>query len=187
MEKPEVRIGFREFKAISRAITTYQDLDILLKHLAEHICRSFGVKGCSILLFDDREKQLFRVSSYGVSKEYLDKGPLPLDVKSSPLFTGQPIFIDNMQTDRRVLYPEDAAKEGLVSMLSVPVKYGDSLSGILRIYHDSLWDLHEEDLDSFCLLGDHLGLVVENRGLKNFLDQVKRALGNLPLRMLDGL
>jgi len=183
----ENRIGFEQFKSISRAITTYRELNFLVNHLVEHICRAFEVKGCCILLYDDHEGQLFRVASHGLSEAYLSKGPLPLDEASSRLAKGEPVFIEDMRSDGRVLYPEAAEKEGLIAMLSAPIRYRGAFLGIMRVYHNRSWSLSEADLDSFCLIGDQLGLVVENNGLKNFLDQVRVAMCGLPRRMLEGL
>ena len=184
---PEQIIGFEQFKSICRAISTYRELDFLINHLVEHICRSFKVRGCGILLYDDHEGELFRVASHGLSEAYLNKGPLPLEENESRLARGEPVFIEDMPTDERVLYPDAARKEGLVAMLSVPVRYNGAFLGVIRVYHDRRWSLHEADLDSFCLFGDQLGLVVENAGLKNFLDQVRAAMCGLPRRMLEGL
>jgi len=180
------KIHLADFKSISRAITAYEDLNLLADHMTERICRSFEVKGCSIMLFDERERQLFRVSSYGVSEEYLQKGPVLIDKKYTAFVTGEPVFIENFQNDLRVQYPEAAAKEGIISMLSVPIQYKDAPIGIIRIYNDEIWELDPEDLDSFCLLAEYMGLVIENNGLKNFLDKVKSAMETLPLRMLEG-
>lgn len=186
-QMPVRRIYLKEFKAISRAIVTYEDLSLLISHVVERICRSFEVRGCSIMLFDDREKQLFRVGSFGVSEEYLNKGPIFVDGKYGAFESGEPVFVEDMQKDPRVQYPEAAAREGIASMLSIPVKFRGAVSGIIRIYNSEPWILHEDDLDSFCLLAEHLGLVIESNGLKNFLDQVKIAMESLPLRMLKGL
>ncbi|GAG14584.1 unnamed protein product, partial [marine sediment metagenome] len=115
------------------------------------------------------------------------KGPVFWDLKHCAISTGVPVFIDDMQNDPRVQYPEAAAKEGIVSMLSVPIKCREAIIGILRIYCSEPRMIDEEDIDSLCVLTEHLGLVIENNGLKNFLDQVKMALESLPLRMLEGL
>ncbi len=72
-------------------------------------------------------------------------------------------------------------------MLSIPVKSRESTIGVLRIYESEPQVFHEEDIDALCILGEHLGLVIENNGLRNFLDGVKTALGSLPLRLLEGL
>lgn len=182
-EQPEKKIHFREFKALSRAIAAFDNFNQLADHLAERICRYLSVKGCGILLFDEREKQLFRVSSYGMSETYIQKGPILADGRYSDFITGEPIFIKNFQNDRRIQYPEEAVREGLVSMLSIPIQYRGAPIGLIRVYHDRLWDLHEEDLDSFRILADILGVVIENDGLQNFLTQVRLALDNYPGRI----
>lgn len=184
-EQPQRKIHFREFKALSRAIASYDDLTLLANHLSERICRYLEVKGCSIMLFDEREKQLFRMSSYGISKEYLQKGPILADGHFSAFITGEPVFIKNFQNDRRIQYPEEAAREGLVSLLSIPVNLRGAPIGCIRVYHDQVWELHDEDLDSFCILADFLGLAIENNGLQNFLAQVKDAFRCLPERLTN--
>ncbi len=182
-----VKIHFTEFKAISRAILSYDDLNPLINHIVEHICGSLKVKGCSVMLYDEREGQLFRVGSCGISEAYLDKGPIFADDKYCAFATGKPVFIEDFQNDPRVQYPEEARKEGITSMLSVPIRYRKAHLGLIRIYHDRTWHPNPEDLESFSLLADYLGLVIENNGLKNFLDKVKYAMESLPLRMLKGL
>lgn len=186
-ENIEKKFDLKEFKAISHAFSTYEDLNLLTNHFAEMMSKSLGVKGCCIMLYDDRELQLYRVGCYGISKKYLDKGPVFYNDQHSSLVTGEPALVENMQNDPRVQYPEEAAMENIVSMLSVPIKWLDSKIGILRIYHSEVLKIHDEDLDSICVLALHLGLVIENNGLQNFLDEVEGAIGNLPLRKLQGL
>ncbi|AOY59626.1 MULTISPECIES: GAF domain-containing protein [Desulfococcus] len=181
------KIHFKEFKAISRSILAYTDLKLLINHIAERICSTLKVKGCSVMLYDEREGQLFRVASCGISETYLDKGPIFIDDKYCAFSARAPVFIEDFQNDPRVQYPEDARKEGITSMLSVPIHYRKSPVGLIRIYHDSVWRPNDDDLDSFALLADYLGVVIENNGLRNFLEKVKYAMESLPLRMLEGL
>jgi len=189
MKKEPVRKFYlKEFKAISHAISTYEDLNLLINHLAEGAGRAFKAKGCSILLLDDRENKLFRVASYGLSAEYSRKGPIFVkDESQAGTLTGKPVFIQDMQNDPRVQYPEAATKEGIVSMLSIPIKCRKETIGLLRIYHAKSLVFHEEDIDALCVLSEHLGLAIESNGLNNFLDKVKIAMGSLPVRMLEGL
>jgi signal transduction protein with GAF and PtsI domain len=186
-EMPDRRFYLKHFKAISHAISTYEDLNMLINHLSEGTTRAFKAKGCSIMLLDERENQLFHVGSYGISEEYLRKGPVMVKDKYCAACTGEPVFIEDMQNNPLVQYPKAAAKEGIVSMLSIPIKCREAIIGILRTYHDKPRVYNEEDIDSLCVLMRLLGVVIENNGLRNFLDQVKIALGSLPLRMLKGL
>ena len=183
--KPSRQIFLKEFKIISHALSTYDDFNLMINHFIEATVRYFKVKGCSLLLLDETENQLFHVRSQGVSEEYLKKGAIFIDDKYSAFVRGEPVFIEDLQNDPRAKYPEAAAKEGFVSMLSLPIKCRDVTVGLIRIYHTEPWKLHEEDVDSFCVLTEQLGLIIENNGLKNFLESIKGIIESLPKRMLN--
>ena len=183
--KPERRIDIKDFKRICRAIATYEDLDVLFNHLVEVISRAFDVKGCSLLLLDEQENQLIRVSSFGISDQYLNKGPVFMDDKESAFIKCEPVFVGDMQNDPRIQYPQAAAQEGIVSLLSFPMICREKVIGVTRLYHDKYWALHEEDLDLLCVMHRLLAFVIENNGLKNFMEQIKLEIANLPPRMLN--
>ncbi len=179
----ERKFYLEHFKAISNAIATYEDFNLLVKHLAEGLCRTFKVKGASIMILDELENQLFRVSSYGISEAYLEKGPVFADPAKCALYTGNPEVVLDFQNDSRVQYPESAAKEGICSMMSIPIKFRTSIIGVIRIYHEAPLNLHEEDINSLCVMANLLGVVIQCNGLKNFVDQIKVAIENLPPRV----
>ena len=72
-------------------------------------------------------------------------------------------------------------------MLSVPIKFREFVIGLMRIYQDKKWEIHEEDIDSISVLVTQLGLVIEYNGLKNFFEKVKISLESLPKRLMKGL
>lgn len=184
---PERKFYLRQFKAISNAISIYEDLPVLFNHFVEGICRAFKIKGCSIMLYDDRERQLFHVSSYGISETYLEKGPVFYDETQCAFVKGEPVFVDDLKSDSRVQYPAAGLEEGFTSMASFPIKCREATLGIMRLYHSDRILLHVDDIESIRVLCRQLGMVIEYNGLKNFLDMLKSGMGNLPLRMLKGL
>jgi len=186
-QRTDRKFYLKQFKAISSAIVTYEDLTTLMKHLAEGTSRTFAAKGCSIMLLDERAYQLVHVASYGISEEYLYKGPIFVDMENCAVCKGEPVFVEDMQHDPRVQYPESAVKEGITSMLSIPIRCRESILGVLRIYRKEPWMLNEEDVDSLSILTSILGVVIENNGLRNFLELVKSSFETLPPRMLKGL
>jgi GAF domain-containing protein len=181
------KLSLGQFKTISLAISNYEELGLLVRHFVDGMCRAFQLKGGSILLYDEREKQLFHMESCGISETYVYKGPLFWDEQGAASDREDPIFIDDLQGDGRVQYPAEAAAEGLTAMVSFPIRFQGATIGILRFYHDRAIRFHPDDMDSIRVLGHLLGLVIECHGLRNFLDGVKGAMGNLPLRMLQGL
>ena len=186
IQKTQKRFRLRHFKAISLAISQYEDLDVLLNHFVEGLCRTFKLKAASILLYDEQESQLFRVANFGMSEKYMTKGPLFLDESDDAFVRGFPVLINDMQSDSRVQYCEEARREGIVAMMSFPIKRQNTIVGLIRAYHGEPIVLDEEDVDSISVLSQLLGIVIENNGLKNFLSHVQMAMSNLPLRMREG-
>ena len=184
---PERKFYIKHIKAIIHAIVNYDDLDLLLEHITEGTAKIFGAKGCSIMLMDEREHQLIHVRSYGISDEFLQKGPVVVDDKHSALHTEEPVYIEDLSKSPYAQYPDAVSKEGIVSMLSIPIKSRQATIGVLRIYHGERYKFHEEDMDTLCIMSAVLGMVIENNGFKNFLDTIKTALANLPLRLLEGM
>ncbi len=178
------RFFLKQFRVICHAIATYEDISTLLQHLAEGTTRSCKAKGCSIMVLDDQECQLVRVASYGISEEYLNKGPVVFtDDTNCALYTGETVFVEDMQNDLKVQYPEAAEKEGIVTMLSIPIISGKPIIGVLRIYFDTPRKPHQEDIDTLSIMTELLGLAIDNNGMKNCLAQVQTILSGLPPRM----
>ncbi len=93
-------------------------------------------KGCSVRVLDEKRELLELGASYGLSEEYLRKGPValskaPLD---ADVIHGEVVDIEDVAKESRVLYPEQAAREGIKSMLCVPLPVRDRIIGVLRVY-----------------------------------------------------
>jgi signal transduction protein with GAF and PtsI domain len=183
---PERKIYLAQFRAISHAISTYEDVVLLGRHIVESICRTFDIMAASVLVFDDREKKLYYVCSHGLSEEYIMKQPEYEEGLLQEFETGQPVFFEDFRNDSRVKHKEAIQKEGIVSMLSFPIKYRRDVVGLLKLYNKDTWMIHEEDRASISVLAEQFGLVIEINGLKNFLDEVRTIASNLPMRMLRG-
>lgn len=184
---PKRIINLVQFRAISHAISTYEDITMLSRHILESICRAFDIKGATVLVFDDREKRLYNVCSHGLSDEYLEKQAEYKDGFLQEFVTGQPVFFQDFANDPRVENKDAIMKEGIVSMMSFPIKHRKDVVGLLKLYSGKPWRMHDDDKDSICVLAQQVGLVIENNGLKNFLDEVRAVMTNLPLRMLRGI
>jgi transcriptional regulator with GAF, ATPase, and Fis domain len=185
-QEPQRKFYLKEFKAISCAISTYEDLNLLFDHFVEGVARAFNVKGASIMLYDEALDQLFRVSSHGISSNYLNKGPVFLRDQEDAFKKGEPVFIQNLENDPRVQYMEAARSENIQAMLSFPIKCRAFVVGVLRIYGSRAIVLHPDDVDSILVLLLHLGLVIEENGLRNCLQIVNSAIHRLPPRMRQG-
>ena len=92
----------------------------------DFICGSIrylmGVKGVAIRLLDERTNQLELVSFCGLSNTYIKKGHVDADISLARALKGEPHLVLDVASDPSVQYPEEAKKEGIVSMLSLPLR-----------------------------------------------------------------
>jgi len=110
-------------------------LQEVLDRLAEAAVRIVGVKACSIRLLDEQAGELKMRSTCGLSAEYQNKGNVSKnDTVIKAAFAGQAVVIDDMRIDERVKYKQAAIKEGLVSQLTVAMKFRARAIGVLRLY-----------------------------------------------------
>lgn len=181
----EIKFKLKSYKAISHAISSYEDMRLLLQHLVEGICRTFKVKGSSIFLYDASEKELFRVASHGLSDDYLNKGALFMDEEFKTLISGKTVIIDDLKNSPRIKYCESAAQEGIVSIFTLPIKHKNRVIGLLKNYHTELVSPHEEDLDSLSVLMEQLALVIILNGMKNVVTKIQMAMEDLPPDVMD--
>jgi serine phosphatase RsbU (regulator of sigma subunit)/ligand-binding sensor protein len=112
------------------------DLDQILKIIAQQVVQAVQGKGCSIRIYNPETKELQIKAIANLSDEYLRKGALKL--ADSPIdqsaLRGEPVQIENMLTDPRVIYKKEAEREGLVSGLAVGMIYRGQSVGVIHLY-----------------------------------------------------
>ncbi|MHC4641626.1 MAG: PP2C family protein-serine/threonine phosphatase [Planctomycetota bacterium] len=118
-----------------------------LDKLAEAAVRITGVKACSIRLLDEEAGDLRMRSTYGLSEEYRNKGVVSKhDSVIKAAFAGEAVVLDDVRVDERVKYKEAAVKEGLVSQLTVAMKFRRKAIGVLRLYSPKPKRFDQDDI-----------------------------------------
>ena len=121
---------------VGQAINATQDLEQVLGLIAENGARLMGMKGCSIRLLDESGRYLRIAAAFGLSRAYLDKGPL--EVAKSRIdreaLTGHTVQVADAATDPRLQYPEEARREGIRSVLCAPLQVKGESIGYIRVY-----------------------------------------------------
>jgi signal transduction histidine kinase len=120
----------------ARAVGSTLELPQVLNRLVESTALAMGVRACSIRLLDITGRKLDPVAVYGLSKAYLEKGPV--DPEDNPLarevLSGKVVNVPDAPKSPLIQYPEEARQEGIRSMLSAPLIGKDGPLGILRAY-----------------------------------------------------
>ena len=173
MDKPTV--NYETLIRITKAISMIRDPDEIILITVEGVTHALKVKGCTLFLFSPKSKELKLAGSYGLSNDYLDKGPISaLHSIASSIQDAQPVAIFDVTDDPRLQYPEAAQKEGIASILAVPIIIGDRLIGSMRVYTGESWEFTLNDVNFIQAVAQVVGMALEmcriNKGLKDSID-----------------
>ena len=175
----ENRINIDIFKAVTRSIAHSEDLDVMTNHLAQLLTASLDIKGCAIFVLNAVTEELEILASFGLSAKYLTKGPLSTPKSINETFQGNPVVISDISKKNKSLqYPEEARKEGIAAILSLPIVHLGEVVGVLRLYHYESWKVSEQDLESLQILAGIIGLAMTYARFHNTVHAIAEVLGN---------
>jgi GAF domain-containing protein len=150
------------FIHITIAILSSVDIQEVLQQIVRKTCEITGSKGCTLMLLDEMGERLEVKSSYGLSDQYIRKGPLSAESSLSDTLKGKPIIIEDTARDPRVQYPHEAKREGIASIVSVPVFLKGRVIGALRLYTSVPCRFTEDDIDFLSAIAMQSGLAIEH-------------------------
>lgn len=162
---------------VTNVISHSKDPEEVVLMTVESIKRVLDIKGCAVFLVNRKNGELELAAQFGLSDEYIHKGPLSVAKSISASLEDGPVAIYDVTDDPRIQYPEDAKKEGISSILSVPVMAGGRSIGSLRVYTAEPWEFTLEDVNFVQAMGNITGLAIEMarhyKGLKQSIEVLK--------------
>jgi len=148
----------------ARTVGSTLELPQVLNRLVESTALAMGVRACSIRLLDITGRKLDPVAVYGLSKVYLEKGPV--DPEDNPLarevLSGKVVNVPDAPSSPLIQYPEEARQEGVRSMLSAPLTGKDGPMGILRAYAIEPNRFTQEDEQFLAAIAAQGSIAIEN-------------------------
>ena len=151
----------------------------MTNHLAQLLTASLDIKGCAMFVLNAVTEELEILASFGLSAKYLTKGPLNTPKSINETFQGHPVVIADIGTRNQSLqYPEEARKEGIAAIVSLPIVHLDEVVGVLRLYHYEVWRVSDQDLESLQILAGIIGQAMTYTRFHNTVHAIAEIVGN---------
>lgn len=150
--------------AVSHTITQDKFLDDILHMIVNMTAQMLESKICSVMLLDEDRRELRIVATQSLSQEYLNKPPLRLGTSA----TGQaivkkaPVIVKDVRTEPSYQYRDLANKEGLVSMLSVPMMFKDKGIGVINAYTAEEHHFSQEEINFLQAVANQCAAAIEH-------------------------
>lgn len=154
---------------ISSMLTGTRGLQQILDRITRAVAEAMNCKACSLRLLDEQRDELVIKSVWGLSDEYLHKGQVL--VRNSKIdrlvLSGQTVYIANMAADPRVTYPQEAAREGIVSSLCTRMEIKNRPIGVLRLYTGEPHEFSEVEVKLLQSIASQAAVAIENARLQD--------------------
>jgi phosphoserine phosphatase RsbU/P len=153
---------------VTMMLAESRDLGRVLQRTAELVCELMGVKASSIRLVDKESDELVIRAVHNLSAEYLSKGKIRLsqaDVDQIALSPKGYEYVRRMEEDPRILFPQESAREGIVSMLSVGMRYKGRAIGVMRLYTSQEQSFTQLQIDVMKAVAAQSAAAIENARL----------------------
>jgi signal transduction histidine kinase len=159
-----------------RELTATLDLQTVLDQFVESATRVLACKGAAIRLLNPARSEVEFAASYGLSDDYMDK--VPIEFKHARLdqdtLAGDPLFVNDAPADPRIWQPDRLRKEGIESMLSVPLAGRRGPLGVLRAYGGEGHKFTEDDASFLQIVAAQGVVAIENAQAYQLLNEMNR-------------
>jgi GAF domain-containing protein len=170
-------MNYEAILKITKAVAMSRDPEEVILLIVESVKTALEAKGCALFLFNRKTNELELASSYGLSDEYLNKGPLSTIHSIANSLRDGPVAVYDVTDDPRIQYPEEAKREGISSILSVPIIVQENPLGALRVYSAEPWEVSLEEVNLAQAIAQIAGMAFEMarlyKGLKDSIEILK--------------
>lgn len=157
---------------ISKAIASGLYLEDVLRLIVTVTANVMDSKICSLWILDERDRKLKLKATQSISEEYLRERSLAMGegVVGYVALHNQPMVILNVLKEPLYKEKELAKKEGLVSMLSVPMCIKDRVIGVINCYTSYPHPFSKSEEEMLTTVANQAAICIENSGLMETLD-----------------
>ncbi len=163
---------------ISRTIVSDYYLKEILQLIVAMTAKVMDSRICSIMLLDPKKEELVISATQSLSDDYVNKPNLKVgqSVSGRVVVEKKPITVLNVTKEPDYMYPKIAKKEGIVSLLSVPMMIKDRVIGVINSYTKNEHVYKKEEIDILQAVANQAAVAIENTNLSQEILTAKEAL-----------
>ena len=169
---------FESLASVSRTINSTLNLDEALRAITKEACELMRARMCSLMLLDETRAWLDLRASYGAGDAYIKKPRLGAEDSLIGVVVRRkkPLQVANVQADTRYQNVELARREGLVSLLSMPLIFSGQAIGALNVYTARPYNFSNEEIKILGALAELSAIAIEKARLYERIVDVEEQL-----------
>jgi signal transduction histidine kinase len=164
--------------AIAESVISSLDLREILHRVTRDACALMQTKVCSLMLLNAARDRLELAACHGAGPDYTRRPPLSVDdsLLGVVVRRGKPLQVYNVQEHDAYRHTELARQEQLVSLLSVPMMFGQTVIGALNVYTGAPYRYSNQDIKILGALANLAAIAIEHARLHEKIVAVEEQL-----------
>jgi signal transduction protein with GAF and PtsI domain len=152
---------------VSKTITSNLYLEDILKLVVTVTAEIMRSKICSLMLVDEKTGELVLKTTQSMSESYNKKPRLKIGegIAGKAAFENKPIAIYDISKEPEYKFKDIAKKEGLKSLLSVPLAVKGRVIGVLNSYTSDPHKFTADETNILTTVANQAAIVIENSEL----------------------
>jgi GAF domain-containing protein len=152
---------------ISKAITSDLYLEDILRLIVTVTAEVLGSNICSLMLIDEKTNELVIRASQSISEEYNKKPPLKVGegIAGKVAKENKSIVVKDVVKEKEYKHKDIAKKEGLCSLLCVPLAVRGKVTGVINCYTSKPHDFSETEINVLTTIANEAAVAIENTEL----------------------
>lgn len=178
----DIVMRYSRLVEISVTLNSTLDLDRLLQFIIDSAADLLNSEGASILLVDEKTKDLFFAAATGSDPKELAKIPVPLDssLAGTVFREDRPLIINEVASDPRHFQDVgDQVSFQTRSLLGVPMRIQDRVTGVLEAVNKREGMFDEADQQMLSIIASQAAVAINNARLVDALQRAYDELGKL--------
>jgi GAF domain-containing protein len=150
----------------------------MLQLIVRMIAEMMQARVVSIMLVDKQRNELVLKAAKCSSDEYWQRPNLQIgrSLISRVVKERAPLIVRNVTKEAGYLYPDLATKEGVKSLVSVPMIFKDHIIGVINVYSAEEREFSREDVRVLTTVADQAAVAIENTKLTEAVQESQEAL-----------
>lgn len=152
---------------VSKTITSNLYLEEILQLLVAMTARTMNFRICSLMLLDEASGELVIKATQSRSADYLRKPNLRIgeSVAGRAVQERRVLTVLDVKRHPEYRFPDIAEKEGLCSMICVPLQVKERVIGVLNCYTGHQHAFSPEEVNLLSTLANYAAIAIENAKL----------------------
>lgn len=155
----------KNLNLIGKAFTSQLKTQKIAYFICQSATEEMFAKGALLMLINNETGELEVMASYSLSEEFISKGSVEADKSISECLKGRDVVIKDAAKDKRIQYPKAVRKEGIRSIICIPLKLREKVIGVLRVCTGYEYRSNTEDMEFLGTLADFGVTAMENARL----------------------